>query len=152
MLNNKTVKVQVIVLFSLILANFIAQVAYYLRLYYNPSDLLTPVRGILVMLLVFAFFLLASMLLFRGKALGYWLMLVFVAVEFFFYLGNAIGEVTGGHGLFFHLANPDLVLKTIFAIGYLNLFASAYLLGLLLLQRKHFLAPLSDIASATRRS
>ena len=140
-MNNQRTGVQVIILFLLILANFIAQVPYYIRLYYNPDNLFAQFRGILIMLVVFAFFLLASILLFKGKASGYWLMLTFLTVEFLFYLWNTIGEVIHGYGLFFHLANPDPILKIVFAIGYINLFASGYFLGLLLLRKSDFFDP-----------
>lgn len=44
-----------------------------------------------------------------------------------------------GYGLFFHLQNPDLLLKIVFAIGYINLFAAGYFIVLLLLKRDDFL-------------
>ena len=137
-MNNKPIRIQAIILFLLILANFIAQVPYFIRLYYNPNNLFAESRGILIMLVVFAFFLFASILLFKGKASGYWLMLTFLTVEFLFYLWNTVGEIIHGYGLFFHLANPDLILKIVFAIGYMNLFASGYFLGLLLLKKSAF--------------
>lgn len=140
-MRNKHIRIQAIILFLLILANFIAQIPYYLRLYYNPNNLLAESKGILLMLFVFVVFLLASTFLFKGRALGYWLMLIFLAVEFLFYLWNTIGEVIHGYGLFFHLANPDLLLRAVFAVGYVNLFASGYFLGLLLLKWSHFLDP-----------
>ena len=67
-------------------------------------------------------------------------MVVFLGVEFLFYLWNTLGEVIHSYGLFFHLANPDLLLKIVFAIGYMNLFASGYFLGLLLVKRNRVLA------------
>ena len=115
-MGSKNIRIQVIVLFLLILANFIAQIPYYLHLYYNPNNLLAQARGGLVMLFVFGVFLLASILL--------W---------------NTLGEVIHGYGLFFHLTNPDLLLRVVFAIGYVNLFASGYFLGLLLLKRARFI-------------
>ena len=140
-MGSKNIRVQVIILFLLILANFIAQIPYYFHLYYNPNNLLAQAKGGLIMLFVFAAFLLASTLLFKRRALGYWLMLIFLTVEFLFYLWNTLGEVIHGYGLFFHLNNPDLLLRAVFAIGYVNLFASGYFLGLLLLKRAHFLDP-----------
>ncbi len=140
-MGSKNIRVQVIILFLLILANFIAQIPYYFHLYYNPNNLLAQAKGGLIMLFVFVVFLLASTLLFKRRTLGYWLMLIFLAVEFLFYLWNTLGEVIHGYGLFFHLNNPDLLLRAVFAIGYVNLFASGYFLGLLLLKRAHFLDP-----------
>ena len=138
-MQNKSIKIQVVVLFLLILANFIAQIPYYLDLYAGRENLLTQVRSFLVMLVVFAVFLFAYWRLRKHTSLGYWLMLVFLAVEFFFYLGNVLLEAFLGGGLFHHLFSPDHVISIVFAVGYLNLFASGYFLCLLLFQRTHFL-------------
>ena len=138
-MGGKTIQIQVIILWLLILADFIAQIPYYLHLYYNPNNVLAQAKGGMIMLFVLGVFLLASILLFKRQLLGYWLMVVFLSVEFLFYLWNTIGEVIHGYGLFFHLSNPDLLLRAIFAIGYVNLFASGYFLVLLLLKRDHFL-------------
>ena len=139
-MQSKPVRVQTIILFLLILANFIAQVPYFLRLYYRPGmNFLAEVRPFLLMGFVFAAFLVASILLFRRSIAGYWLMLAFLTVEFLFYLWNTVGEVVHGYGLFFHLQNPDMLLKIVFAIGYINLFAAGYFLCLLVVRRGDFL-------------
>jgi hypothetical protein len=138
-MGSKKIGVQVIILFLLILTNFIAQIPYYLHLYYNPNHLLAEARSVLIMSFVFGIFLLASFLLFKRRVIGYWLMVIFLAVEFLFYLWNTVGEVIHGYGLFFHLYNPDLLLKAVFGIGYVNLFVSGYFLGLLLFKRSDFL-------------
>ena len=135
----KSIRVQVIILFLLILANFLAQIPYYLHLYYNPNNLLAQLRGGFLLLIVFAVFLLASILLFKRTVIGYWLMVTFLAVEFLFYAWNTLGGVIHGYGFFYHLANPDLILRAVFAIGYVNLFVSGYFLCLLLLKRATFL-------------
>ena len=135
----KSIRVQVIILFLLILANFIAQIPYYLHLYYNPNNLLAQLRGGFLLLIVFAVFLLASFLLFKRTVIGYWLMVMFLAVEFLFYVWNTLGGVLHGYGFLYHLANPDLILRAVFAIGYVNLFVSGYFLCLLLLKRTAFL-------------
>jgi len=135
----KSIRVQVIILFLLILANFIAQIPYYLHLYYNPNHLLAQLRGGFLLLIVFVLFLLASFLFFKRTVIGYWLMVIFLAVEFLFYVWNTLGGVIHGYGFLYHLANPDLILRAVFAIGYVNLFASGYFLCLLLLKRSTFL-------------
>ena len=135
----KSIRVQVIILFLLILANFLAQIPYYLHLYYNPNNLLAQLRGGYLLLIVFAVFLLASFLLFKRTVIGYWLMVMFLAVEFLFYVWNTLGGVLHGYGFLYHLANPDLILRAVFAIGYVNLFVSGYFLCLLLLKRATFL-------------
>jgi hypothetical protein len=135
----KSIRIQVIILFLLILANFLAQIPYYLQLYYNPNNLLAQLRGGYLLLIVFAVFLLASLLLFKRTVIGYWLMVMFLAVEFLFYVWNTLGGVLHGYGFLYHLANPDLILRAVFAIGYVNLFVSGYFLCLLLLKRATFL-------------
>jgi hypothetical protein len=88
---------------------------------------------------VFVVFLLASYLLFKRTVLGYWLMILFLTMEYLFYLWNTIGGVLHGYGFLFQLANPDFLLRAVFAIGYVNLFISGYFLCLLLLKRATFL-------------
>jgi hypothetical protein len=151
-MESKNIRIQVIILFLLILANFVAQIPYYLHLYYNPNNVLAQARGGLLLLFVFGVFLLASILLFKRQVLGYWLMVMFLAVEFLFYLWNTVGEVMHGYGLFFHLNNPDLLLRAVFAIGYVNLFASGYFLGLLLLKKSRFLDPQESEKPLTKYS
>ena len=138
-MGSKSIRVQVIILFLLILANFIAQIPYYLHLYYNPDNLLAQLRGGYLLLIVFVVFLLASFLLFKRTAIGYWLMVMFLATEFLFYVWNTLGGVLHGYGFLYHLANPDLLLRAVFAVGYVNLFVSGYFLCLLLLKRTTFL-------------
>jgi hypothetical protein len=118
--------------FLLILANFLAQVPYYLHLYYGRQALLTSVRNGVPLVTVFALFLLGYVLLMRQHRAGYWLMVLFLTMDFAFYLWNTVGGVRHGYGLFFQLHNPDLTLRVIFSIGYLNFFASGLLLALLL--------------------
>lgn len=141
----RTIKIQAIVLFLLILANFIAQIPYYIDLYYNPNNLFAEARGIVLMLLVFCWFLMGTFLLFRRTAAGYWTMFSFLLVEFLFYLWNTIGEVIHGYGLFFHLHDPNFLLRMIFAVGYINLFASGYFLFLLIYKKGAFIGGGKDI-------
>ena len=54
-----------------------------------------------------------------------------------------------GFGLFFHLQSPDMLLKIVFAIGYINLFAAGYFLGLLLVRRGDFLDRRGGMGSET---
>jgi hypothetical protein len=89
---------------------------------------------------VFGFFLTASFLLFHRKKAGYPLMPVFLAVEFLFYLWGVIGFIIYGYGIFFQMANPDVLLRIVLFIGYLNFDASGYCL-ILLMRYKHDFQP-----------
>jgi hypothetical protein len=124
---------------ALILANFLAQVLYYLHLYAGRMPLALEIRGSLVMGSVFTLFLAGAVLFLKRQAAGYWLLIPFLTVEFLFYLYNTIGAVVHGYGLFFQVFNPDLTLRIVFSIGYLNFFASGYFLYLLLRNREAFI-------------
>jgi hypothetical protein len=86
---------------------------------------------------VFLLFLASYGLLLRGHKAGYAAMLIYLAVEFLFYLWNILGGVQHGFGWFFHLKEHDPILWVVFAIGYLSFFASGYFLALLLSQRRY---------------
>jgi hypothetical protein len=133
---NRAVRLQVWTLSGVILANFLAQVIYYLHLYYTPQHPWPELRSSLAMGSVFALFLVGDALLIRGSKAGYRLMAIFLSLEFLFYLWNTVGAGLRGPGWFFHLSNPDPILWVVFAVGYLNLFASGYFLCLLVYKRR----------------
>ena len=139
-MSNKNIVMQAKILFVLILANFLAQIPYFFHLYFRSQSLLVSIRSFLIMGAVFAFFLTASFLLFKGKIWGYPLMIIFLTIEFLFYLRGVIAATLHGYGLFFQVFNPDPVLRIIYSVGYLNLFASGYFLLLLLLHKDLFKA------------
>ncbi len=66
------------------------------------------------------------------------MMLVFLSAEFLFYLWGIIGTIVRGPGLFFQINNPDLLLRIVYSIGYMNFFASGYFLFHLLRHRDFF--------------
>ncbi|HEX6543106.1 MAG TPA: hypothetical protein VF040_15225 [Ktedonobacterales bacterium] len=101
--------------------NYLAQIPYYLHLYYFPHRMPPPLVGTSLMVVTFVWFLLGWMLLARGRRAGYWLLLTFLLTEFIFYLSNMIDQVMHGFSPLFQLQNPDPLLVPIFAIGYLNL-------------------------------
>ena len=103
-------------------ANYLAQIPYYLYLYYLPHQAMPPLFGISLLLATFVWFLLGWLLLARyGSLAGYWLLLTFLLVEACFYLFNMVNQVAHGFAPFFHLQNRDPLLFTVFAIGYLNM-------------------------------
>lgn len=128
-------RVQVWGLFAILLANFVAQVPYFYHLYYSPAHPLPDPRSALLMGAVFALFIGSFALLMLGQRAGYYLMLFYLALEFFFYLFNVIGGALHGYGLFFHLADRDPVLWAVYNWGYVSFFAAGYFLYLLLTRR-----------------
>jgi len=133
------IQTQIRVLFAIILANFIAQVPYSIHQY--GFSFLTNIRGILLLGIVFFIFLAGYILLLRKQLSGYRLLVGFLAVEFAFYALTLVGEVAQGFGPFYHLSNPSLLLRIVFGIGYLNLFASGYFLYLLARNKEKLLTP-----------
>ncbi len=140
---NRSLRLQVFALSGIILANFVAQIFYFLRLYYTPQHPWPDPKSALVMGSVFALFLVGDLLLLERRRGGYALLAIFLALEFSFYVWNTVGGAVHGFGWFFHLSEPDPVLWAVFAIGYLNLFASGYFLALLLFKRRELLEVLA---------
>jgi len=103
-------------------ANYLAQIPYYLYLYYLPHRALPPLFGTSLLVATFIWFLAGWLLLARrGSLTGYWLLLTFLLTEFIFYFLNMVNQVAHGFAPFFHLQNRDPLLFTVFAIGYLNM-------------------------------
>ena len=90
-------------------ANYLAQIPYYLYLYYFPHHAPPALFGTLLLVATFVWFLVG------------WLLLAFLLTEFIFYFANMVNQVAHGFAPFFHLQNRDPLLFTVFAIGYLNL-------------------------------
>ena len=111
---------------------------HFLHLYYTPQHPLPELRGSLMMGGVLALFLIGYLLLQRGVRAGYYMLIVYLATEFLFYLWNIAGGLIHGYGLFFHLGDRDPILWVVNAIGYVNFFAAGYFLLLLLRQRREF--------------
>lgn len=136
---SRSLRLQFWTLSGIVLANFVAQVPYYLHLYYGPERPFPQLRPALELGLLFALFVSGCILLARKRTVGYFLLAAFLLLEFTFYVWGTVGSIIHGYGLFFQLRNPDLILRAIFAIGYLNLFAAGYFLVLLIARRRSFL-------------
>ncbi len=133
------VYLQIRVLFFLILLNFAALIPYQIHLYYSPGHPFPNPRGTLVVALIFAVFITGYLLFMKKKTIGYWLLLFFLSMEFIFYLYNFTGTLRHGYPLFFQIHNRDILLRIVYSIGYLNLFASGYFVFLLLYYKKKLL-------------
>ncbi len=136
---NRQLRSQAWILFASILANFVAQVVYFFHLYYTPQQPFPTLQSSLLMGGVFALFLVGYVLFIKYKRIGFYLLALFLLMEFAFYLWNFIGAGLRGPGWFFHLSEPDPVLWTVFAIGYVNLFTSGYFLFLIWRNRQIWL-------------
>jgi hypothetical protein len=136
---NRNLLIQIWILFASILANFVAQVVYFFHLYYTPRQPFPDLRSLLLMGAVFVLFLVGYVLFLQQQRIGFYLLALFLLMEFTFYLWNFIGAGLRGPGWFFHLSESDPILWIVFAIGYLNLFTSGCFLFLLWRNRQIWL-------------
>ncbi|HEX8996465.1 MAG TPA: hypothetical protein VF812_10575 [Ktedonobacterales bacterium] len=113
-------------------ANYLAQIPYYLHLYYFPHGALPNARGSLLLGLTLVWFLAGYSELARGRALGYWLLLTFLLTEVVFYAHGIYIRVTNGFPALEDMQTHDLLLQIVFGIGYLNMVAGAFFLLYLL--------------------
>ena len=68
-------------------------------------------------------------LLRRCRAVGYWLLVSFLGVEFVFYFRNEILLIPGGYGMPYQLTHiRDPLLYVVFLIGDVNFLAAGYFL------------------------
>ncbi len=87
---------------------------------------------------VLALFLISFFLLISKNKAGFPLMVIYLTVEFLFYLWNIVSSgFRQGYGWFFHFRERDPVLWIVFAIGYLSFFAAGYFIVLLIVNRRN---------------
>lgn len=111
-------KLHLIILLFVTLANFIAQVPYYLHQYHSPPS----VTGSLLLLIVLVWFLVGFLWLWQRKMKGYVVTMAFLVVEFLFYLSTQFTQALSGQGVLLHVIHPtDAVLFIVFGIGYINM-------------------------------
>ena len=122
-------------------ANYLAQIPYYLDVYYFPHGAPPSLSGSILLGLTFVWFLAGYTRLAAGSAKGYWLLLSFLVTEVFFYAHNMFIQVTHGYPLFLHLLARDAILTVVFDIGYLNMLLGACFIAYLLLHRRDLIAP-----------
>jgi hypothetical protein len=128
---------QVLVLVAVVLANYLAQIPYSLHLY----GLSASGRGALLLGATFVWFAAGTALLLRGRAIGYWLVLSFLVVEFVFYFRNEVLLIPAGYGLPYHLTHArDALLWVVFLIGDVNFLAAGYFVWFLVQRRFPFRA------------
>ncbi len=132
-------KIFLIVLFLLVLLNFIMQVPYYIHQYYLPFHTLPSVFGTSLLVLALTWFILAIVLLAKKKSVGYYLIITFLAVEFLFYLMTQVTQALSGHGILLYVLHPtDLLLAFVFGVGYINFVAAGISLYILLRYKRNF--------------
>jgi hypothetical protein len=135
---NRNFLTQAWLLFVILLSNFAAQIVYFFHLYYSPQHPLPGIRSTFLMGSVLALFLISFFLLISKNKAGFPLMVIYLTVEFLFYLWNIVfSGFRQGYGWFFHFRERDPVLWIVFAIGYLSFFVAGYFIVLLIVNRRN---------------
>lgn len=120
-------------LFIIVITNYLIQIPYDYHLYgFNNLN----IRGMVLLILSFVLFIVPYVLLLIKKSGGYSGMILFLTIEFLFYLLNFIGSIAHGYTPFYQLKNADPILFTAFLVGYINFIASGYFLFYFLNNRK----------------
>jgi hypothetical protein len=122
-------------------ANYLAQIPYYLRVYYFPHGTPPSWSGVALLALTLVWFVAGAAGLAGGKRAGYWLLVGYLATVVAFYGYNVANQVAHGFAPFFHLQTHDPILFVVFGIGYLNFVAGVGFLAYLVWRRRALLAP-----------
>lgn len=108
------------------LVNYVAQIPYYLVLYYLPHGTAPSARSVALLGLTLAWFLLGYTALRARRGWGRPVLLGFLCVEALFYLRAFLSGAVAHQ-----LDHPDVVVRAVFVIGYASgatAAAAAYLL------------------------
>ena len=125
-----------LLLFFVVLANYLSQIPYYLHLY----GLRVDPRGEALLGPTLAWFLIGFWFLFRRRPTGYWLIHAFLAVQFLFYFKNDTINMLYGYGLIYHLTKvDDPVIWAVELIGDVNFMVAAFFLHYLARNRRALL-------------
>ncbi len=133
-----------IFLFLVVAANYFAQIPsdwHLYRLQVNP-------RGVALLGMTLVWFLVGFWLLAQRRALGYWLTLAFLVVQFIFYFDNQIILMFYGYGLVYHLFKfDDLVIWAVELVGDINFIVAGYFIYYLMHNRSRFIGESSDLSN-----
>ncbi|MDB5265453.1 MAG: hypothetical protein JWM39_166 [Parcubacteria group bacterium] len=108
-------------LFWITIANYIAQIPYYLYNYYFPYHVLPTVSAIGLLGFTLLWFLVGYFGTLHGLKYCFSILIGFLSVEALFYLHSFVFGA-----FFFQMQNPHLIIKTVFLVGYISGAAAGY--------------------------
>ena len=121
-----------VVLFWVVIVDYLAQIPYYSVNYYFPHHAPPTVSSVVLLGLTLAWFLIGYFTV-RRRRFGYWVLLSFLVVEGLFYLRTLLaGSVA------FQLQNPHPVIVAVFIIGYVTGIVSLVYAIVLVVSRSRF--------------
>jgi len=103
-----------VVLFWVVIVDYLAQIPYYLVNYYFPHHAPPTISSIVLLGLTLAWFLIGYFTIGRRR-FGYWLLLSFLVVEGLFYVQTLLLGAAA-----YQLQNPHPVILAVFIIGYVT--------------------------------
>jgi hypothetical protein len=109
-------------LLVVVLANYLAQIVYYLDLYYPRPP---AVSGTALLGLTLVWFLVGYVGARRGWWMGRIILLAYLLSMVGFYVANTSELLVHGYGLLWHLQHHDLPVRMVFSVGYLNMLVGA---------------------------
>jgi hypothetical protein len=113
------------------LANYAAQVPYYIHNDYSPAHPLPGLRAVLLLGATLAWFAIGLAGFTRNRRWGFGVLISFLITEAFFY---AISIASGA--FIFQLENPSILLRAVYAIGYASGAVAAYYAYILIRERR----------------
>lgn len=119
------------ILLFITLLNFVAQIPYYLYNYYFPYHVLPSTSSLVLLGVTLVWFLVGYFRFQKKYTYGYGILLSFLIVEVLFYLHSFIFGA-----FFFQMQNPNLIIKAVFAMGYISGITAGYYTYALIRNRK----------------
>ncbi len=133
-----------------VLANYLAQIPYYLHLYYFPHGAPPSRSGTALLTLTLVWFLAGFAGTLRRWTAAYWVLVAYFVTVATFYLRNMLTQVTHGYPPFLHVwGEHDPILFVVFGIGYVNMLAALFFLYFLLRRHRSLLHTPPAAASGT---
>jgi hypothetical protein len=102
-------------LFWVTIANYVAQIPYYLYNYYFPYHVLPTLSSIVLLGATLAWFLVGYVGVQYKWKYGYAVLITFLCIEALFYLHSFVFGA-----FFFQMQNPNPIIKSVFVVGYLS--------------------------------
>jgi len=131
-----TVRAALRLLLIVTLVNYVAQIPYYLVLYYLPHGTAPSARSVVLLGLTLGWFLLGYTALRARRGWGHIVLLSFLCVEALFYLRAFVSGAVAHQ-----LRHPDVVVQAVFVVGYVSGATAAVAAYLLIRYRRALLAP-----------
>jgi hypothetical protein len=125
-----------VVVFWVVIIDYLAQIPYYLVNYYIPAQTPPTVSSIVLLGATLAWFLVGYFGFRARRPFGYWVLLSFLLVEGLFYLTTLLFGTAA-----LQLLKPNPVITVVFVIGYVTGIVSLFYFAMLVAFRRRYRVP-----------